>query len=336
MEQRRAGETRHENGLTMPTRPARLDVYQAVTDRILALLEKGVVPWQSPSLARVGLPRNFATGQAYRGINVFLLGSHEFQSPYFLTFRQALELGGNVRRGEHGMLIVKLGTWNPTQNDASKPEGVDVTPARFLKVYTVFNACQVDGVSFPPPPAPPVFTPAEMAQKAQQIVDAMPQRPEIHEGRKAYPHYVPSIDTVEMPSRSTFPEEWRFYKTLFHELAHATGHVERLNRKSLTENRGFQAGGAGRKIYCQEELVAEMTAAFLSFQSGIAEDDHQSSAAYLHGWMEALRVGDHRTWLVRAAADAQRAADFILGTLPEGQGREGESCNPPPPTRPKG
>lgn len=300
--------------LVGPQRP-RLDVFETVTEQIIARLEQGVVPWQSPSIARVGLPRNFATGNAYRGINVFLLGAHEFQSPFFLTFRQAMELGGNVRRGEHGMLIIKMGTWKRDTEDGgtAKDSNPETRARHFLKLYTVFNACQIDGIEFPAPPVPETYTESALAGRARDIVEGMPHPPAIHEGRKAHPHYVPDEDTVEMPDRRTFRAEWRFYKTLFHELAHSTGHATRLNRKSLIENRGMFAAGAGQKIYCQEELVAEMTAAFLGVHAGIIEDGLENSAAYLKGWMDVLRVSDHRTWLLRAASDAQRAAGYILG-----------------------
>lgn len=303
--------------LKAPAAPetAKIDVYEAVTQRILDQLEKGVVPWQSPSIARVGFPRNFATQNFYQGINVFLLGSHEFQSPYFLTYIQARDLGGQVRKGEKGFTVVKMGTWNKELQDAT-PVGSEADPKvekrRFLKLYTVFNAAQIDGIAFPEPPKCESYTESALADRARQIVGEMPLPPAIHEGRKAHPHYIPSLDTVEMPSRETFRAEWRFYKTLFHELAHATGHEKRLNRKTLTENRGMFVVGDSKKIYCQEELVAEMTAAFLSAHAGIVEDDFQNSAAYLKGWLDVLKVSDHKTWLVKAASDAQRAADYIL------------------------
>ncbi|HUF63284.1 MAG TPA: zincin-like metallopeptidase domain-containing protein [Verrucomicrobiales bacterium] len=131
---------------------------------------------------------------------------------------------------------------------------------------------------------------------------------------KAIPHYVPATDTVELPHRRTFLAEWRFYKTLFHELAHSTGHASRLARKSLTETPGMAASGL--KTYCEEELVAEMTAVFLGASAGIIEDGFENSAAYLKGWMDVLKVRDHRKWLVRAASEAQKAADYILGVNP--------------------
>lgn len=308
------------NGKLPASPKGRVDVYEAVTERILEQLEKGTVPWQSPSIVRVGMPRNFHSGKFYTGINVFLLGSHEFQSPYFLTYLQAQEMGGQVRKGEKGFTVVKMGTWNRKLLDDQRParpepgeDGPLTEKRRFLKLYTVFNACQIDGIAFPEVPKCTTFTESAMAENARQIVTAMPDAPAIYEGRKAYPHYVPSADTVEMPERQTFRAEWRFYKTLFHELAHATGHEKRLNRKTLTDNRGMWAVGEERKIYCQEELVAEMTAAFLGAHSGIIEDGFDNSASYLKSWLDVLRVSDHKQWLVKAASEAQRAADYILG-----------------------
>lgn len=202
-------------GAHLPQAPAheRFDVYEVITNRIIDRIEKGVVPWQSPSIARVGFPRDFSTG----------------------------------------------------------------------KSYTVFNSCQIDGIKFPEVPKCEPFTESVCAENARRIVEEMPSRPIIHEGRKSFPHYLPEMHTVEMPRRETFRAEWRFYRTLFHELAHATRHERRLNRESLTENRGRYAVGETNKIYCLEELVAEMTAAFLGARAGIIEDGFENSAAYLRG-----------------------------------------------------
>jgi antirestriction protein ArdC len=297
-----------------------------VTARILEKLAAGVVPWQSPSIARVGFPRNFATGNQYRGINVFLLGCHDFQSPYFLTFIQAKELGGNVKKGEKGFPIVKMGTWNKeiegvTQSLPNGAEEQATESRKFLKSYTVFNSCQIEGIEFPEPPKCDTFTESQQCAAARQIVEGMPNPPTILEGRRATPCYFPGDDVVEMPSRETFRAEWRFYKTMFHELAHSTGHESRLARKSLTENQGFT--GRGAKLYCVEELVAEMTAAFLGAAAGIIEDDFDNSSAYLKGWMDVLKVSDHKKWLIQAASEAQKAADYILGMTPDASGKRG-------------
>lgn len=236
----------------------RFDVYETITNRIIERIESGVVPWQSPSIARVGFPRNFSTGNLYRGINVFLLGSHEFQSPQFLTFIQAKELGGNIRKGETGFPVVKVGTWTKDARDPSPSASTTESTSeqrKFLKLYTVFNACQIDGIAFPELPKCETYAESAMADNARRIVTGMPYRPIINEGRKSYPYYIPDLDIVEMPTRETFRAEWRFYKTLFHELAHSTGHASRLNRQSLTENRGHYAVGDDRKTYCQEVAV---------------------------------------------------------------------------------
>ena len=292
------------------------DVYERITERILLILENGVVPWQSPSIARVGFPRNFATRKFYQGINIFVLGSAEFQSPYFLTYLQAKEMGGQVRAGEKGLPIIKVGTWEK-DSKAERQEAVnsaeDFHKLKFLRIYTVFNACQIDGITFPETPPCSVYTESMKNEAARLIVAGMLNPPTILEGRKACPQYIAATDTVEMPSRNTFRGEWRFYKTLFHELAHSTGHSSRLNRRSLVENRGMYAAGESRKTYCEEELVAEMTAAFLGAHAGIIEDDFENSASYLKGWLEALRVKDNKRWLVQAASEAQKAADHILG-----------------------
>ena len=292
----------------------RADVYEQVTARILDKLAAGTVPWQSPSIARAGLPRNFSTGKTYSGINVFLLASVEFESPYFMTFLQAKGLGGNVHKGEKGFPVIKAGSWEK-DTGRTRDDGERLTEQRnFLRVYTVFNSSQIDGIEFPEPPRCETYTESQQAEAARLIVEGMPNPPAIFEGRKACPHYVPELDTVEMPSRKSFRAEWRFYKTLFHELGHAVGHSSRLDRRSLTENRGMFAPGAdGRKIYCEEELVAEMTAAFLGAHAGIVEDGFENSAAYLRGWLDVLQVKEHKTWLVRAAREAHKAADFILG-----------------------
>lgn len=296
--------------------PERFDVYELVTQRILEKLEAGTVPWQTSSIARVGLPRNFSTGKTYSGINVFLLASLEFQSPYFMTYRQAAEMGGHVRKGEKGFPIIKMGVWEKDRGEGQTTrEGDAATEKRkFLRCYTVFNSSQIDGIQFPDPEKCDTYSASEQAEAARLIVEGMPRPPAVFEGRKATPQYLPGSDTVEMPSRETFRAEWRYYKTLFHELAHATGHASRLNRRTMIENRGMFAPGAeGRKIYCEEELVAEMTAAFLGSHAGIIEDGFENSAAYLKGWMEVLNVKDHKTWLIRAASEAQKAAEYILG-----------------------
>ena len=194
------------------------DIYTQVTERMIELLEKGVVPWQSPYFSKTGFPKNFSTGKEYRGINVFLLGSQRYTSPWFLTFIQAKELGGHIRKGEHGSLVVKYGAYLKDA-EAGMPDEQAPETARYLKAYTVFNACQIEGIEFPVPESQPELDLTDRTNLARLIVAAMPNPPAIKEGA-AIPCYRPKLDTVMMPERGYFVSEAALYSTLFHELSH--------------------------------------------------------------------------------------------------------------------
>ena len=183
----------------------------------------------------------------------------------------------------------------------------------YLRGYTVFNACQIDGIDFPQIPLPD-FTPSERVAKAKQIIDKMSNLPKIHEGRVVRTCYTPVRDEIDIPNKEYFSSEERFYKSLFHELVHSTGAAHRLARKTLLENKGMVMGD--QKIYSKEELVAEIGAAFLCAHAGVVMDGHENSAAYLEGWLRVLKTKDHRRWIVEAAAQAQKAVHYILGTTP--------------------
>lgn len=294
------------------------DIYQQVTDRIIAQLEQGVVPWKSPYLCKVGLPRNFSTGRAYQGINVFLLGTLRYTSPFFLTFLQAKELGGFVRKGEHGSLVVKYGTYQKADEQGSQAAD-EAETRRYLKAYTVFHASQIEGIVFPPVEDVTELPLTERTARARLIVTRMPKPPSIFEG-SAVPCYRKAFDSVHMPERGFFTSEEAYYSTLFHELAHSTGHASRLARPSLLDNKGINASGdTARKVYAEEELVAEMGASFLTAEAGLIEAELENSAAYLQSWISALKSNDAKSWIIRAASQAQKAADFILNIQPEVQ-----------------
>lgn len=295
------------------------DIYEQVTDRIISQLEQGVVPWKSPYFSKVGFPRNFSTGKAYQGINVFLLGSHRFTSPYFMTFIQAKELGGHVRKGERGSLVVKYGTYTKHDEEAPAVNDEDAETRRFLKGYTVFHASQIEGIEFPPPENLPEISITEKTDRAREIIAGMPKAPVIRYG-SAIPCYRPGGDSVHMPERGYFSSEEALFSTLFHELSHSTGHVSRLARKSLLENKGIDADGdTSRQVYAEEELVAEMGASFLNAHAGIMEDELPNSAAYLQSWISVLKSKDAKGWIIRAASQAQKAANYILNIQPEVQ-----------------
>jgi len=276
-------------------------IYDQITERIIALLEKGTIPWRKPWKAQTGLPRNLITKRAYRGINVLLLHSMHYESPYWLTFRQALELGGNVRKGEKACPVV---FWKQLEREDKLTGDKEKIP--MMRFYFVFNVAQCDGLkSLPMPESETLNTPS----KPEEIIAAMPQRPEIKHGMgKAF--YSPSADMVGMLNRTSFEKDAGYFATLFHELVHATGHTSRLNRPTLMESTGF-----GSNPYCKEELIAEMGAAFLCGQAGIAESVLENSASYVQHWLEQLK--EDKKLIVQAAAQAQKAADFILGVQHE-------------------
>ena len=286
--------------------PARNDPYQLVTDSILAHLERGVVSWRCPWNRTTGRPRNFHTGRDYHGVNVLLLGLLHFPSPWWMTFRQAQERAGSVRKGEHGALVMKFGRWDKAVKNGDGTE--DKKTTLFLKSYRVFNATQIEGIEFPPVESGPQLDASQRITRAEQIVAQMPQPPTMTEGRTTRACYRRPSDTIEMPAFARFDSPENFHLTPFHELIHSTGHQSRLARKGVTESDGF-----GGKAYSQEELVAEMGAAFLGMEAEIVRDQHEQSAAYLRGWLDTLCVQEHRRWIVQAANQAGRAGDFILG-----------------------
>jgi len=276
----------------------RQTVYEQITDRIIAMLEKGTVPWRKPWNVQTGLPRNLVTKKAYRGINTFLLHAMSYESTYWLTFRQAQELGGTVKKGEKACPVI---FWRQLEVEDKESHEIEKIP--MLRFYFVFNVAQCQGLKNIPAT---VATPATVSTTAEEIVALMPKRPEIKHGlAKAF--YSPSADIVAMPDRARFDTEAGYFATLFHELTHASGHKSRLNRQTLTESAGF-----GSNPYCREELIAEMGAAFLCGQAGIAENILENSAAYVQNWLEQLQ--NDKKLIVQAAAQAQKAADFILGT----------------------
>lgn len=282
------------------TTTAKTDVYQIITDRIVAQLEKGVVPWKQPWKS-AGAPMNLVSKKAYRGINPFLLGSAAYDSPYWVTFNQARDLGGAVKKGEHGWPVVfwKMGSKEET-NAAGETKSKTWAVLRY---FTVFNTNQTSGLEDKIPALPTrEHSPIDACEK---IVAQMPKKPVInHGGDRAC--YSLANDDVTMPPANRFDSPEQYYKVLFHELAHSTGAKSRLDR--------FEEGSKqtcfGSQSYSQEELVAEMTAAFLCGASGIdAQADMENSAAYIQNWLGRLK--DDRRLIVVAAAQAQKAADFI-------------------------
>jgi antirestriction protein ArdC len=270
-------------------------VYDIVTERILAELEKGEIPWRKPW--RTLPPVNLISKKPYRGINVFLLALQGYGSQFWLTFNQAKQLGGNVRRGEHGTKIV---FWKFDSYETETADGeTEERKSAVLRYYTVFNLEQTEGLRalLTLPPASPI-------ESAEEIVKRMPNPPAFEQDAQAA--YIPSRDVVTMPSRTAFESQAEYYSTLFHELTHSTGHAKRLAREGFDTPQKF-----GSDSYSREELIAEMGSAMLCGVAGIEQSTVGNSAAYLRGWISRLR-GDSRL-VVSAASAAQKAADYIRG-----------------------
>ena len=223
----------HRNHRNAASRPS---IYQNVTDRIIASLKAGVIPWEkpwkTPRFAGGPFPRNFYTGKPYRGINVLLLWSSEYKSPFWLTFKQAQALKGTVRKGEHGTQIIfyKQLPEHAEKDEESTGEGERVP---FVHChYTVFSVKQCDGLTLPEISQPAIAPEIDEDLLCESIVTGWESRPALHLNSpteyRAY--YRPSTDSVHMPAHSRFVDAPHYYSTLFHELVHSTGHESRLNR----------------------------------------------------------------------------------------------------------
>jgi antirestriction protein ArdC len=274
--------------------------YDRITERIVSLLSQGTVPWHKPWQIKTGMPRNVISQKPYRGINVFLLMAMNYESPNWLTLRQANLLGGQIKPGEKSCSVV---FWKPMKVK-DKESGED-RKIPFLRLYHVFNVTQCTGLKNIPPANDAAFIQTLPAE----LVANMPQRPVIKHGM-TLACYSPANDMVDMPDRNRFKSEDHYHATLFHELVHSTGHEKRLKRASIMERNGY-----GSDPYAKEELIAELGSAFLCGHAGIVDRTIDGSVAYIEGWLKQFQ--QDKTLIVQAAAQAQRAADFILGHQPE-------------------
>jgi antirestriction protein ArdC len=278
-------------------------VYEIVTNQIIELLEKQEIPWRKPWKSS-GPARNLISNRRYNGINQFLLNCSEYSSPYWLTFKQASEKGGHIRKGEKATMVI-FWKWIEADEYVSPDDTELTTPGKIplLRYYNVWNLEQVEGIKAPQEKEEiREFNPIE---KAEQIIENMQARPEIHYGgdRAAYS---PQLDLVRLPRREAFHSPEDLYQTTFHELIHSTGHEKRIGRKGITEPTYF-----GSHSYCQEELVAEFGASMLCGVAGIEQQTIENSAAYIQGWLRVLK-SDKRMAII-AAGQAQKACDHILG-----------------------
>lgn len=281
---------------------SRKDIYEVITNRFIEQLKCGTVPWRKPWVSTV---QNIVSGKPYRGINAFILGTTDHTSPYWLTFKQALDLGGHVRKGEKSQPVIyyKLldkrdAGGNPVLRDDGQPVQVPL-----VRWANVFNLDQTEGIE-----APHIASPQgerQPIENAAAIVKEADLCPIYHEGFVAL--YSPKDDVIRIPAPTTFHSQEAYFQTLFHEMTHATGHEKRLNREGVTQPVEF-----GSPQYSKEEMIAELGASFLANEAGILNQvEFENSAAYLDHWIK--RLSDDPKLLVSAASQAQRASDLIRG-----------------------
>ena len=297
----------------------RASLYDEVTTRIIAELDGGRIPWVQPwgkaGTAGPGLPRNAVTGRHYSGVNVLILWEALFErghtSQNWLTFKQARDAGGCVRKGEHGVTVVYADRFtSEAEKLRARENGDEAKAVPFLKRFTVFNVAQCEGLlpQFANEPEP--LPEREIVPVAEDVIAASGVDFRIG-GDKAY--YVPSVDFVQVPPQPAFYEQVNYYRTALHELTHATGHKSRLDRN--------QSGSFGTNDYAKEELIAEMGSAFLCASLGIVPTVRH--ADYIASWADILRE-DNRA-VFRAASAASIAADWLLARYADaGHGRDAE------------
>ena len=290
-----------------------VDRYQQITDKVIAALESGLVPWQSPVGKGKQLAYNYVSGNAYRGVNFFLLN---FMRPHtqsaYLTFNQAKALGGNVRKGAKSQKVYFFKmlyrdangrTLSNGQAQALKNKGVKLDGTPFLRSTPVFSVEDVEGIDFNLS-AVDTFD-HDPVEAAEKFVAAIKNGPAITTDTNRANFYDSVRDIIVMYPRDRYKTVDAYYHTLFHELTHATGHADRLNREDLTE-----LVRPNSPKYAREELTAEMGSAFLCALTGI-EPDIDNTAAYIGSWLQALE--NDKMLVYKAAAQAQKALDFLSG-----------------------
>jgi antirestriction protein ArdC len=297
------------------------DLYARVTELIVAELEKGRIPWRKRwgilEDGRAEVAQNFVSKRAYTGINSVLLGCANYERPYFLTFKQATELGGSIRKGAKGNLVV---FWNVLEKEKEVTNRKGETKTKkvgvpLLRYYHVFNVFDVEGVTIELPRllSSDAINDANRIEACEAIYSNYDTAPEIVHRDPSGAYYSPVFDYVNMPRPSAFDCPEAYYWVLFHELIHSTGHRDRLNRDGVVNSDRLN-----KERYAKEELTAEIGACYLAGSCGIDLTDHRllsNSAAYLQNWLSALK-GD-KTLIFRASGQAQKAADYVLKGVAE-------------------
>lgn len=274
------------------------NLHAEITDRILSALDRGVIPWRKPwhSYGSGAMPRNAISGRAYSGVNVPLLWMAKDESAFptsrWLTYKQAQEAGGNVRKGEKGNLIIYVGSIEKETEQGEKAR------IAFLKSFTVFNLAQCDGLEALDDTTPPAINPGERDQLAEAFLNASGAHITHGEARAYFSN---KQDRINLPLFEAFTGSAEYYSTAFHELTHWTGHESRLNR---TFGKRF-----ADHAYSAEELVAELGSAFLCAEFGYDNETLENSAAYIDHWRGVIKSNERV--FVAAAAAASKAHEYL-------------------------
>ena len=284
-------------------------MYAQIAESLIGLMESGVAPWTRPWVVRgrndPWLPRNGASDRVYSGFNSLylscLMRDRSWSDPRFFTYKNASDAGGQVRKGEKSTLVVY--NKRVSKSDADDPD--KVSSFYMMKYYRVFNAAQVDGLDVYEPCVVDVVEPDDPFGVAAGVASDWFEYSGVvlsHGGDRAF--YTPSMDLIQMPEKSQFMGVFNYYHTLFHEIAHSTGHKSRADR--------LESGGFGSDTYAKEELVAEFAAAMICVNAGVPIE-REESADYIRQW--AKRCKDDPGLLVTSVNAAQRAADMVLGVV---------------------
>lgn len=298
------------------SRTSKFDASEAITNELIRIIERGVLPWRKPWTAGASTRPLRHNGEPYQGINNFMLTmrtmAHGYSSPYWMTFMQAKAQGGMVRKGEKSSVVVHYGTSSKTSATPEEGDDGDVRQGKvfaYRKSYRVFNACQIEGLPesfYPQPVHQPDHPQSEPIPHMQAFFDAIDIET-VFTGREAY--YMPAVDRVYMPEIGLFEDPRAFYGVWAHELSHATKGRHRLNRS-------YGDARFGNTAYAQEEIVAELSSCFLGQELGFTAHTLEMNAAYLENCLRVLR--SDKTAIFSLASDACRACDWLIAASKAG------------------
>lgn len=281
----------------------RNDIYVKLTDSFINMLNMGIIPWERP-WSPTNAPTNLISKKAYKGSNVWLLNAMQeirgYKSRYWVSFKQAKDLGGNVKKGEKSTMIIY---WQFSQFSKTKENGeVETKQIPLIKFSNIFNVDQCEGFEEKIPAD--VKNEIGTVDELEEIFANWKTKPVIHVGGdRAF--YRPSTDSMAMPEKETFKDTASYYSVLGHEYIHSTGAKHRLNREGVTNLNFF-----GSHDYAKEELVAEMGASFFMGIAGLDRETHRNNAAYIQSWIKKLQ--NDPKMIVQAGSEAQKAVEYII------------------------